>query len=699
MNLNNAVTILKAAGVFLAAVAGRGAGAADSAPSLDRQRDMHRPVPSVRKRRIIFDNDGMDAQFLPDPTPDALLDVRTRPLLETKVTTVFYCSRSSGLGVFTHNTKVGEVFTSREGRYRDNATAAFIKQGTDPLRIVTDFCRKHGLEIFWTLRMNDCHDVIHRPDRPYPAFSHFKKEHPEWLMGRWDKRPPHGAWSAFDFGVPEVRKLAADCVEEVCRNYDVDGIHLDFFRHLMYFREVAEGGRATPEHLEMMTDLIRRIRRITETAGAARGRPILLAVRVPDSVGYCRAIGLDVERWLSEHLVDMMIVSGYFRLNPWRVSVELGHRFGVPVVAGLSESHVRGGPGPWRRNSDASYRARAAAAWAAGCDGVYLFNLYDARRKFLSQIHDPNLLARLGQDAFLTVRDPSSAANALAGGLSFLTRPVLTPEHVWALKQGHAQDASFELGDPAGRSARLLALAAVPGQDLRVTLRGRRLQFRDRKDGWRCYDVPAGLLVPGSNSVRLEVPETAEVRVGFSARDVAEHWLLRGSNVPGTVFEELTPEGLRIVDRGTHTGQYHYRAFSWAVAPGDSAAATVWVRHVKGWSSIAFADGRNEDRLMLYPDRIELRHCGLRWAMDTTDRFHRYRIEVGHGSVRVFVDGELRIDGRGEYRGRASGNRSMVLLGAATSTDTGEAVFQRVTLETQGAALQDLVIILPETKK
>lgn len=85
-----------------------------------------------RPRRVIFDNDGMDAQFIKTHTPDALIDVRTRQLTETKVTTVFYCSRSSGLGVFTHNTKAGEVFTSRVGRYKDNATADLIAQGTDP---------------------------------------------------------------------------------------------------------------------------------------------------------------------------------------------------------------------------------------------------------------------------------------------------------------------------------------------------------------------------------------------------------------------------------------------------------------------------------------------------------------------------------------------------------------------------------------
>ena len=68
--------------------------------------------------------------------------------------------------------------------------------------------------------------------------------------------------------------------------------------------------------------------------------PLLISVRVPDSVGFCRAIGLDLERWLAEDLIDMLVVGGYFRLQPWEESVALGHRYGVPVYAGLSESRV-----------------------------------------------------------------------------------------------------------------------------------------------------------------------------------------------------------------------------------------------------------------------------------------------------------------------------------------------------------------------
>jgi hypothetical protein len=104
--------------------------------------------------------------------------------------------------------------------------------------------------------------------------------------------------------------LAFKCVEEVCQNYAVDGVELDFFRHPVYFKKYALEGKAGEEELKMMTDLVKRIRAMADREGAKRGKPILLTIRVPDSVEFCRAMGLDVERWLQEELVDILETLG-----------------------------------------------------------------------------------------------------------------------------------------------------------------------------------------------------------------------------------------------------------------------------------------------------------------------------------------------------------------------------------------------------
>ena len=90
-----------------------------------------------------------------------------------------------------------------------------------------------------------------------------------------------------------------------------------------------------------MTELLRRIRLMADEVGQARGRPILIAVHSPDSVEYCRAMGLDLEHWMVQDLLDLWMPSGYFQLNDWGYSVALAHRYGVKVYPALHEPRVR----------------------------------------------------------------------------------------------------------------------------------------------------------------------------------------------------------------------------------------------------------------------------------------------------------------------------------------------------------------------
>jgi len=66
-------------------------------------------------------------------------------------------------------------------------------------------------------------------------------------------------------------------------------------------------GQPVPQHkMDEMTELWRRVRQMTEEVGIKRGRPILIGIRIPDSMDYCRAMGLDVERWLEDDLIDLV---------------------------------------------------------------------------------------------------------------------------------------------------------------------------------------------------------------------------------------------------------------------------------------------------------------------------------------------------------------------------------------------------------
>lgn len=467
-----------------------------------------------RQRRIIFNNDGDDAVYeCKSATAQALLDCRTSALAGSLVDSIFYCTWCSGFGIFTHNTRLGEVFTTKaagfkespEG-FRENKTADFIKQETDPLRIMVEFCCKHRIEILWSMRMNDTHDAWNDWYSPY-LFPKLKAEHPEYLVSTRKKGTKHGAWSAVDYGRPEIRELAYRFVEEVCRNYDVDGVELDFFRHPLFFKCHAEGRDAGPAERAMMTGLLRRIRAMSEDVGLRRNKPLLIAVRVPDSVDCCKAIGLDIAAWLDEGLVDILAVSDYYRLNPWKVSVELGHKHGVPVYPSLSESRVRDAEGVQLRNSLESYRARAKEAWAAGADGIYMFNVFDPKAALWRELGDPAALARLDRVHCASVRGSDALAMWVPRGERFLNVPSLTPDRPIALAPG--KPVRVEFSGPGAAAADVAARLHLRFQraprpaDVAVTLSGKPLPLPTVSGAWLVFPVERSSLATDLNRVEV----------------------------------------------------------------------------------------------------------------------------------------------------------------------------------------------------
>jgi hypothetical protein len=196
-----------------------------------------------RQRRLIFNNDGNEpVYYCTNATANELLRLRTAALAGSQVGSIFYCTWSSGFGMFTHNTKVGQVFNTREGMFKDNRTQEFLDKGIDPLKVMIEFAHRHGIELFWSFRVNDTHDHSRADYGPVMFRANkLKQAHPEWLIGSADKPPKYGGWSAVDFGVTEIRELAFRYCEEVCRNYEVDGLELDFFRHAFLFKCSGKG--------------------------------------------------------------------------------------------------------------------------------------------------------------------------------------------------------------------------------------------------------------------------------------------------------------------------------------------------------------------------------------------------------------------------------------------------------------------------
>jgi hypothetical protein len=414
-----------------------------------------RATARAKLRRLLFNDDGGETRVPtePLPKPTDFLPKRIAPLAGTHVDTIVFDTSSGTFGRVAHRTAVAEMFFQREGRYQHNILPDLAPLGTDSLRVASEHARRTGQEIFWTCRMNDTHDATNPLLIPK-----LKEQHPDWLMGTKEKPPKRGTWSAIDFGRPEVRTLARRIVAEVVANYDLDGVTLDFWRHPVFFRKTAEELPVGDEERALMTALVRDIRADLDAAMKRHGRALLLAVKVPDSVGYCREIGLDLERWLADGLVDFLVPGGYFQLNQWSESVALARKHGVKIHASLPESRVRDEAGAKARSAIEGLRARALAAWAAGVDGVEMFNHFDPTSPLWRELGDPALLRTLPKTYFASVQGASNSRGYYPAGVHFKL-PKLTPDAPEALPAGATRTYELYVGDdlrtPSKLGARL----------------------------------------------------------------------------------------------------------------------------------------------------------------------------------------------------------------------------------------------------
>lgn len=515
------ITILTA--VFLAAVI--------TAPMEATTMDERHDAAVNRQRRIIFNNDGNEAVYLAtEPTVENVLSWHTTPLPGTHVDSIFYCDWSSGFGLFTHRSEIAEIFDTTEGRFHQNVTAAVHEKGTDPLQIMIDFCRDHDIEIFWSMRMNDVHDgTVDDGEMRYPQlFPEYKRQHPEYLFGekgqRMDGMWSSRAWSAVDYGQQAVRDRAVAIIEDVCRRYDIDGVELDYFRHPLLLKKVAMGEEVTQADLDEITGMMLRIREMTRLVERERNKPLLVAVRVPDSIEYCRDMGIDLRRWLEDDLVDLLIPTGYFRLNDWEYSVDLGAEYDTPVYPCLSECRVRlpDGDTDTVRNETEALRGRALRAREAGGDGIYLFNqhhYFDPDESIWSELGDTETLRDLQRFHYVIGRDPHAAEGYLGDSMQYLHTPHLSPRYPAEIRPGESESAKLycpAVGTDEPVPQMRLQAKFAEGSDTKVVqllLRDRTLVAGAMRDGWLSFEVRPAMLQSGYNTVSVHVAEEAAAPV------------------------------------------------------------------------------------------------------------------------------------------------------------------------------------------
>lgn len=321
-----------------------------------------------------------------------------------------------GHDTYSYETEIGERFgegyenlDATQRASVDNLRGLVEKHG-GPVTVISGLCRRAGIDFFPSVRMNEHYDM----DESAPQYSRLRRENPDYLIGRGGDIPgPTLEWgirTGLDYAVPAVRSYMASIVVELVSRFDVDGVELDYMRHPAFFR-IEE---AYPNRY-LMTDFISYIRHQMDEIGDQKGRDLDLIVRVPPTLRDCVRIGLDVETWIDEQLVDVVIAGGGFIPfeTPIDEFVEAAEGKGVQIYGCLEALRPT--------LDELTMRAIAARYLQQGAVGLYLFNFFkmsqEWKRETLGRLIDVEALPRLDKRYEFDKRGRLRPANQL--GFSF----------------------------------------------------------------------------------------------------------------------------------------------------------------------------------------------------------------------------------------------------------------------------------------
>lgn len=267
--------------------------------------------------------------------------------------------------------------------------AEFMMAGGDMVDVFVRRCRMHRLAPFVSLRLNDTHGLEFANATPEEVtqfyettpelawipqlWSRFYAEHPEYQIDADSWRKEDHLW---DWRHPEVRAHKLGFVRELCGNYDIDGLELDFNRDPFFFnvRSTTNG-----ERRRIMTQFLADVRSLLDRAGKGKR----LCLRIPNVLDSYDRIGLDL-RILGDVGVDMLNVSSsYYTCQNFDLDT-IRTQTGAKIAIYLEMTHctslgrivVEKGydSATFRRTTPRQFRSTANLAYERGADGISFFN-------------------------------------------------------------------------------------------------------------------------------------------------------------------------------------------------------------------------------------------------------------------------------------------------------------------------------------
>lgn len=420
----------------------------------------------------------------------------------------------------------------------------FVLDGGDVVQVFIDRCHMRQQAAFISLRMNDAHNKEfgdpRTGEKPTSSIgmsvTKYYVEHPEYRIKPGSLR---GADLIQNWAVPEVRAQKFALIRELCENYDIDGLELDFLRFYSFFRL-----EETPleQRRAIMTGFVREVRELLDHTTHNRKRRWLCA-RVPCHLPALDVLGLDLKALVVAGLDMVNASEHYFTTQQHDLAAIRTQTQGAALYFELCHTIWKGDKVakgydvfPFRRATCEHLHTSAHLAYARGADGISLFNFAYYRQhgqgegrgvfgeppfEALKALRDPQALAQEPQHWFI-------AQGWRAPGM----KPLPVPRKIEA---GKPAKFDFDLAPPAGGwkyEARLRIQADKPlgNDEWTATFNGELLNpthdvsepfpvpypsLLGKPEEMRAWTLPSKLLHEGKNSLEVTLRTGEPVAVIF----------------------------------------------------------------------------------------------------------------------------------------------------------------------------------------
>ena len=257
------------------------------------------------------------------------------------------------------------------------------------------------MEFLAGIRINDNHGHI-SVKQGVGAGSSFLTKNAQWQIKKTPPGPYYELSTPLDFSFSQVRDYVFGVTSRLVGRFSVDGLELCFRDHRYFPPGLG------PERIPLMTELVRRVRRMLDEAGQKRGKKLLLGARVFQTLDECRQLGLDPETWISEDLIDYVAPNDTMHTEPNARYEEFsrltrqGNCLLYPGMLPWTSQRMRRRQGGQLMPLE-QQKAAAANMYGAGADGIAFYNhfnplswapFYPQQLLQLAEMRDPKELLR-----------------------------------------------------------------------------------------------------------------------------------------------------------------------------------------------------------------------------------------------------------------------------------------------------------------